>query len=76
MSITIIILNLILQILYKIKNQTLLPPSVETRIKEPFYKRILIVDDHPDITLAFKSGLEGYYHDHSYSRISIIVTAE
>src|SRR5438876_6190596 len=44
-------------------------PSVERRIKEPFYKRILIVDDHPDITLAFKSGLEGYYRDDSYNRI-------
>jgi CheY-like chemotaxis protein len=27
------------------------------------YKRILIVDDDPDITLTFKSALEGYYHD-------------
>ena len=49
-------------------------PSVETRIKEPFYKRILIVDDHPDITLAFKSGLEGYYHDDSYKRIRFEVS--
>jgi CheY-like chemotaxis protein len=49
-------------------------PSVERRIKEPFYKRILIVDDHPDITLAFKSGLEGYYHDDSYSKIRFEVS--
>ena len=27
------------------------------------YKRILIVDDDPDITLTFKSALEGYSHD-------------
>jgi hypothetical protein len=35
------------------------------RIKEidPFLKRILIVDDDPDITLTFKVGLDGYYHD-------------
>jgi CheY-like chemotaxis protein len=27
------------------------------------YKRILIVDDNTDITLTFKSSLEGYYDD-------------
>jgi CheY-like chemotaxis protein len=27
------------------------------------YKRILVVDDDTDITLTFKSALEGYYHD-------------
>ena len=26
-------------------------------------KRILIVDDEPDITLTFKVGLDGYYYD-------------
>jgi CheY-like chemotaxis protein len=33
--------------------------------KDPFLKRILIVDDDPDITLTFKVGLEeyDYYHD-------------
>ena len=36
--------------------------SIETR-NESFYKRILIVDDDPDVTFTFKSGLEGYYHD-------------
>jgi hypothetical protein len=29
--------------------------------KEPLYKRILIVDDDPDITFTYKSGLEQYY---------------
>jgi CheY-like chemotaxis protein len=29
--------------------------------KEPFLKRILIVDDDPDITLTFKVGLEEYF---------------
>src|ERR671930_2272710 len=32
------------------------------RIKDPFLKRILIVDDDPDITLTFGLGLEGYYY--------------
>jgi DNA-binding response OmpR family regulator len=31
--------------------------------KNPFLKRILIVDNDPDITFAFKVGLAGYYHD-------------
>jgi DNA-binding response OmpR family regulator len=31
--------------------------------KDPFLKRILIVDDDPDITLTFKVGLDGYYYD-------------
>jgi CheY-like chemotaxis protein len=34
----------------------------ETRTKDPFLKRILIVDNEPDVTLTFKVGLEGYYH--------------
>ena len=30
-----------------------------------FFRRgiILVVDDDPDLTLTFKVGLEGYYHD-------------
>ena len=32
-------------------------------ILKPFYKRILIVDDNTDITLTFKSALEGSYDD-------------
>ena len=31
--------------------------------KEPFLKRILIVDDDPDITLTFKVGLDGYCYN-------------
>jgi CheY-like chemotaxis protein len=30
--------------------------------KSPFIKRILIVDDDPDITLTFKAGLDGHYY--------------
>ena len=28
-----------------------------------FIKRILVVDDDPDLTLTFKAGLEGYHYD-------------
>ena len=30
--------------------------------KPPFIKRILLVDDDPDITLTFKAGLDGHYY--------------
>ena len=30
--------------------------------KPPFIKRILLVDDDPDITLTFKAGLDGRYY--------------
>jgi CheY-like chemotaxis protein len=32
--------------------------------KDPFLKRILIVDDDPDLTLTFKVGLEEYDYHH------------
>src|SRR5262245_17959023 len=32
-------------------------------LKPPFIKRILLVDDDPDVTLTFKAGLEGHYHN-------------
>ena len=39
---------------------------IKTETKEPpkplFTKRILVVDDDPDITLTFKAGLDGYYY--------------
>ena len=38
----------------------------ETQTKEPakppFIKRILLVDDDPDITLTFKAGINRYYY--------------
>ena len=46
-----------------------LDTSVEIETKEtppspsPFIKRILVVDDDPDLTLTFKVGLEGYHYD-------------
>ena len=42
----------------------------ETRAKDPFLKRILVVDDEPDVTLTFKVGLERfYYHDNNGNKI-------
>ena len=36
--------------------------ETETKVspKPPFIKRILLVDDDPDVTLTFKAGLDGY----------------
>jgi CheY-like chemotaxis protein len=39
-----------------IATETKAPP------KPPFIKRILIVDDDPDLTLTFKAGLDRYYY--------------
>ena len=42
---------------------------IETETKEqpqpksPLIKRILLVDDDPDITLTFKAGLDGHYYN-------------
>ena len=30
--------------------------------QSPFIKRILVVDDDPDLTLTFKAGLDGHYY--------------
>ena len=37
--------------------------KIREKQKDPSLKRILIVDDDPDITLTFKVGLDGYYYD-------------
>jgi CheY-like chemotaxis protein len=37
--------------------------TVDTKQEKPFLKRILVVDDDPDLTLTFKVGLEEYYDD-------------
>jgi CheY-like chemotaxis protein len=37
--------------------------------KDPFLKRILIVDDESDVSLTFKVGLEGYYYQDNERRI-------
>ena len=46
-----------------------LDTTIEIETKEqpqpqpPFIKRILVVDDDPDITLTFKAGLDGHYYN-------------
>src|SRR5919199_4910536 len=37
--------------------------AIEIGTKQSFCKRVLIVDDDPDITLTFKVSLDGYYYD-------------
>jgi CheY-like chemotaxis protein len=34
----------------------------ERDTKDPLLKRILVIDDEPDVALTFKVGLEGYYY--------------
>ena len=34
----------------------------ESQPQSPFVKRILVVDDDPDLTLTFKAGLDGRYY--------------
>ena len=40
----------------------------ERETKDPFLRRILIVDDEPDVTLTLKVGLEVYYYHDSERR--------
>ena len=44
------------------KLDTLLETETKVSPKPPFIKRILLVDDDPDITLTFKAGLDGHYY--------------
>ena len=37
--------------------------DTKVSLKPPFIKRILLVDDDPDITLTFKAGLDGHYYN-------------
>jgi DNA-binding response OmpR family regulator len=39
--------------------------------KDPFLKRILVVDDDPDLTLTFKVALEEDYHKNDIIRFEI-----
>jgi len=41
---------------------TIIETSTSVSLKPPFIKRILLVDDDPDVTLTFKAGLDGYYY--------------
>jgi CheY-like chemotaxis protein len=40
---------------------TVVETKVKVSPKPSFVKRILLVDDDPDVTLTFKAGLEGHY---------------
>jgi CheY-like chemotaxis protein len=41
---------------------TIIATEPEVSLKPPFIKRILLVDDDPDVTLTFKAGLDGHYY--------------
>ena len=53
---------------HQLQNQESNTAAVERTWKDPFIKRILIVDDDPDITLTFKVGLEEYHYYHDDKR--------
>jgi hypothetical protein len=44
---------------------TIVETEAKVSPKPPFIKRILVVDDDPDVTLTFKAGLDGHYYVHS-----------
>jgi CheY-like chemotaxis protein len=41
---------------------TILEMEAKVSPKPPFVKRMLLVDDDPDVTLTFKAGLDGRYY--------------
>src|ERR687888_2136293 len=46
--------------------------AIETETKEPplpILRRILIVDDEPDVALTFKASLDGYCYYHNNDRV-------
>jgi CheY-like chemotaxis protein len=43
-------------------SQTIIETETKIPLKPPFIKRILVVDDDPDVTLTFKAGLDGHYY--------------
>jgi CheY-like chemotaxis protein len=47
---------------YRLQNQKSNTIDIEIKRKDPFVKRILIVDDDPDTTLTFKVGLDEYHY--------------
>ncbi|MFL6362261.1 MAG: response regulator [Nitrososphaeraceae archaeon] len=53
---------------HQLQNQESNTAAVERTWKDPFLKRILIVDDDPDLTLTFKVGLEEYHYYHDDKR--------
>jgi CheY-like chemotaxis protein len=53
---------------YRVQNQESNTIDAEIIRKDPFLKKILIVDDDPDLTLTFKVGLEEYHYYHDDKR--------
>ena len=51
--------------------RTIVETSTSVSLKPPFIKRILLVDDDPDITLAFKAGLDGPYYGDKKKRFEV-----
>ena len=45
--------------------------TTTTQKKDPFCKRIIIIDDEPDITLTFKATLEGSNNDNSNIKFEV-----
>ena len=41
---------------------TIIETEAEVSLKPPFIKKILLVDDDPDVTLTFKAGLDGHFY--------------
>ena len=50
---------------------TILETEAKVSPKPPFIKRIVVVDDDPDITLTFKAGLDGRYDDGDKKRFEV-----
>ena len=48
--------------------------AISSRREQPFWKRILIVDDDPDITLTFKSGIEDNNNSSKHNKRIEVIT--
>jgi CheY-like chemotaxis protein len=48
--------------------------AITARKQQPFWKRILIVDDDPDITLTFKSGIEDSNNSSKHNKRIEVIT--
>ena len=64
-SLLLVLLQIL--IIYKIRDQIYIPSQKRKQKNNHnqnhhFIKRILLVDDDPDITLTFKAGLDSHYY--------------
>jgi CheY-like chemotaxis protein len=50
------------------KQDTATVKEKQKETKDPILKKILVVDDEPDVALTFKVGLEGYYYQDNEKR--------